>query len=102
MSDSQEEKIKRLRKIRDVTGVSQAKMAILFGIKQPNLSAIENQKDNRIIPYGIDYILESELNISREWFNYGIGEMFVQDSSNENILKEHDPVLDVDSLRKKK
>ena len=77
MTDSQEEKIKRLISIRNHFRYSQKEMAEILGLKQPNLSAIENGKAGRDILIYIPYILQVELNVSRTWFNTGEGEQFV-------------------------
>jgi transcriptional regulator with XRE-family HTH domain len=83
--DSEIEKIKRLKQVRLEKGLSQQQMADILGIKRPNLSAIENFKDNRTVPNGTAHILEVEFYINRKWFNTGVGSMYL----------DHDSVIDI-------
>lgn len=76
LPENEIEKIKRLKLIREELGLNQQEMANKLGLKRPNLSAIENFKENRTVPNGTGYILETEYKVNRKWFETGIGERY--------------------------
>ena len=86
MTDNEVEKIKRLKEVRELLGISQQELAVKLGIKRPNLSAIENMKENRSVPNGTGYILETEYKINRAWFETGKGPVKLPPLDTDSIL----------------
>ena len=81
MTDKEIEKIKRLTELRKLTGIKQVDFAKILQLNRANLSAIENFRENRMLPNGTSYILEKELNVNPKWFESGEGEIFLPLSS---------------------
>jgi transcriptional regulator with XRE-family HTH domain len=81
MTDKEIEKIKRLTELRKSTGIKQVDFAKILGLNRANLSAIENFRENRMLPNGTSYILEKELNVNPVWFETGEGDVYLKKSS---------------------
>lgn len=83
-TDSQEEKVKRLIAVREYLGLNQSNLAKQLGLSQPKLSAIEKGREGKFILNSISSKLKDIFNVSKDWFETGKGEMFLEKFPSEN------------------
>ena len=67
----------RVKQLRKAAGLSQPKLAMLVGIKQPSLSYIENNPSNEIKQETL-LALAMHLNTTPQWLSKGEGEKDIQ------------------------
>lgn len=85
----------RIKKLRNVLHLTQAEFADRIGVKRNTVATYEM---GRSVPSesAISLICR-EFRVNEEWLRYGIGEMFLVDSSDEieNLAKKYDVIPEV-------